>query len=140
MTDLTSDAKEMREAFEHDHDRNETANLYQAPDGLFFELHRELPDGTVVTDAGLWLSPMPGSGCHLKNSLSARGMCDGDQKAPDQAARSEQAGPGFLQRQVSGVDLGGRPLSRWISGCLRAEAHGHVLARCRAKDNRRCTG
>lgn len=57
MSPVISNPKEIRETLEEDHDRNEAANLYRAPDGLFFEIARELPCGTVVTDAGLWLAP-----------------------------------------------------------------------------------
>lgn len=37
--------------------QGEKVRLYRHPDGMFFEVSRELPCGTVVTDAGIWLSP-----------------------------------------------------------------------------------
>lgn len=55
--DATDDPKEIREAFEQDQAAIDEIELYRAPDGEYFEVARRLPCGTVITDAGRWISP-----------------------------------------------------------------------------------
>lgn len=63
MSSVISDPNEIRDTLAEDHDRNEAANLYRSPDGLFFEVSRKLQCGTVVTDSGLWLAPEEFADC-----------------------------------------------------------------------------
>ena len=57
------DPKAMHEAMADDQQALESREVYRSPDGLYFEVARKLPCGTVVTDAGLWLSPEEFSQC-----------------------------------------------------------------------------
>lgn len=57
------DPRAMEQALTDDQQALEGREVYRSPDGLYFEVARKLPCGTVVTDAGLWLSPEEFSQC-----------------------------------------------------------------------------
>lgn len=61
--DALDDPKAIREAMEQDQANLDECKVFKLPDGLFFEIARTLPCGTVVTDAGLWLAPDEFSEC-----------------------------------------------------------------------------
>lgn len=59
----TEIAQEIRDAFGQDQVDLESREVFKAPDGLYFEISRKLPCGTVVTENGLWLTPEEFSEC-----------------------------------------------------------------------------
>lgn len=61
--DSLDDPKEIRETMERDQANLDEYKVFKSPDGLFFEIARELPCGTVVTDAGMELSAHEFSEC-----------------------------------------------------------------------------
>jgi len=57
------DPRTMEQVLADDQQDLESREVYRTSDGLYFEVSRKLPCGTVVTESGSWLSPEEFSQC-----------------------------------------------------------------------------